>query len=521
VRVPTESFLASFAEQVRRSPDAAALLPGDPADARPISYRELHLLARSAQAQLPEQGASAGPPVCVVGKKSPDLVALLLACFMAGHRVLLPPSDLGESTLLRLCEQAGCRYLIRVDAGQPAVQRLAPAADGPATNGLAASPVPAGLPVPHPPAGGPGLLLTTSGSTGLPKIVPLSARGIDRFIGWAADQFAIGPGAVVLNYAPLNFDLCLLDVWTTLARGACVALVGEDGATDGGRLLDLVARCTVVQAVPMLFRLLTDAAAAAGPGAAVGPCGAGLAGVRQVVFTGDAMSADLLGRVRRLFPWAALHNLYGCTETNDSFLHRVDAAPIPGTAVPIGRPIAGVTAVVLDGDGCILAGPGAGELLVRTPFQAAGYLDQRLDEGRFVAAPAGLPQGRYYRTGDLVRRDVAGLVTLVGRADFQVKVRGVRVNTEEVEAVIAQHPEVLEVAVAAVPDRLAGHRLCAVIRRTPNAAVNSLGLRQHCAARLPRAAIPGHIELVAEPLPRTSTGKLDRKQIRHPRLGGS
>jgi acyl-coenzyme A synthetase/AMP-(fatty) acid ligase len=264
----------------------------------------------------------------------------------------------------------------------------------------------------------------------------------------------------------------------------------------------------------MLFPLVTDAAAA-------GPALPALTGVRHVMFTGDAMPADLLGRVRRLFPRAALHNIYGCTETNDSFVHRVDALPGHDAPVPIGRPIAGVTAAVLDGDGLPLAGPGTGELVVRTPFQAGGYLDRRLDEGRFVPAPAGMPAGRYYRTGDLVRRDAAGLLTLVGRADFQVKVRGVRVNTEEVEAVLTQHEEVLEAAVAALPDRVAGHRLYALIRRTPYAAVNSLGLRQHCAARLPRAAIPGRIEIVDEPLPRTSTGKLDRKQIRHPRLGGS
>src|SRR5262249_38885081 len=156
-----------------------------------------------------------------------------------------------------------------------------------------------------------------------------------------------------LNYAPLNFDLCLLDVWATLARGGCVVLVGEDIATNGGHLLDLVARCTVVQSVPMLFRLVADAAAAAGR------AGPGPEGVRQVVFTGDVMPPDLLGRVRRVFPRAALYNLYGCTETNDSFLHRVgSAAPELDGPVPIGRPIPGVTAAVLDGDGRLLDGPG-------------------------------------------------------------------------------------------------------------------------------------------------------------------
>ena len=75
-------------------------------------------------------------------------------------------------------------------------------------------------------------MLTTSGSTGLPKIVPLPAGGVDRFTDWAAEQFDIGPGTVVANYAPLNFDLCLLDIWTTLKHGGCVALVDQDRATQ-------------------------------------------------------------------------------------------------------------------------------------------------------------------------------------------------------------------------------------------------------------------------------------------------
>ena len=499
--MPTESFLASFAEQARLRPDAPALLW----NGTQIPYQQLHEMARCAGWRLRDAGVPAGWPVCVVGTKSPELVAVLLACFRSGHRVLLPPHDLGEATLLQLCAQAGCGYLIRVGAGpepgELAVRALPTDADGPVPGSAVR----------------PRLMLTTSGSTGLPKVVPLSAAGVDRFTAWAAGQFGIGPGAVVLNYAPLNFDLCLLDVWTSLAGGAAVALVDEASATNGGYLLDLAARCTVVQAVPMLFRLLADAADAAGAGAEGGQ--PPLDGVREVLFTGDSMPPELLRRVHRLFPRAVAWNVYGCTETNDSFLHEVTGEP--AGPVPIGHPIPGVTAAVLDGNGGLLDGPGTGELLVRTPFQADGYLDPRLDTDRFVVAPAGLPEGRYYRTGDLVSRDAVGLLTLVGRADFHVKVRGVRVNTQEIEAVLGQHDEVIEAAVLAIPDQLAGHRLHAVVRRAPRGTLNSLQLRQHCAARLARTAIPGRIEIVDEPLPRTSTGKLDRKQIRLSRLGGN
>jgi acyl-coenzyme A synthetase/AMP-(fatty) acid ligase len=119
----------------------------------------------------------------------------------------------------------------------------------------------------------------------------------------------------------------------------------------------------------------------------------------------------------------------------------------------------------------------------------------------------------YYRTGDIVRRHEDGTLTLEGRADFYVKVRGVRVSTQVVEQAIQEHPAVVEVAVVAVPDEMAGARLHAVVRKEADAKLNSLMLRQHCASRLARTEMPSTIEIVAEALPKTSTGKVDRKSI--------
>jgi len=489
--VPTESFLASFAERVRGAAGAPALR----CNGELISYGELDGLAVSAAAEL--AGLSAGGyPVCVLGKKSPRLVATLLACFRAGHRVLLPPNDLGAATLAQLCEQAECEAVVAVDVATGPVVRV--------NRGAELDKRRTG----H----GPGLMLTTSGSTGLPKIVPLRPAAVDAFVDWAAGQFGIGPGSVVLNYAPLNFDLCLLDVWTSLARGACVELVDQDLATQGGHLARLVARSHVVQAVPMLFRLVTDAVTDTVADSV-------LDSVRHAVFTGDVMPAELIRAVRSLLPGARLYNLYGCTETNDSFLHRVDDEDVRrGGPLPIGVPIAGVTAAIVGPAGEVLSGAVSGELVVRTPFQCDGYLDPALDQGRFVPAPAGLPDGTYYRTGDLVSRDEDGRVTLLGRADYHVKVRGVRINLQEVEAVIAEHDEIDEVAVVTIPDAVAGVRLHAVARRREGSTINGLQLRQHCAARLVRTAIPGRLEIVEEPLPRTSTGKIDRNAVRNARL---
>ena len=141
-------------------------------------------------------------------------------------------------------------------------------------------------------------MLTTSGSTGLPKIVPLTASGVDAFTDWAAEQFEIRPGTVVANYAPLNFDLCLLDIWTTLKHGGTVAVVDQDRATQGAYLADLVNdnQVNVLQAVPMLYRLLIDVNR---------EDGRTFPSVRHVITTGDKIPASSLAELPKLFPTRA------------------------------------------------------------------------------------------------------------------------------------------------------------------------------------------------------------------------
>jgi acyl-coenzyme A synthetase/AMP-(fatty) acid ligase len=465
--MPTPNFLAAFAAQARTRPDASALTWAD-AD---ITYDRLDRAARAAQVALTALGLPADAPLCVPAVKSPATIALLIACFRAGRSVLLPSPTLGAAALDRLCAQAGCSHRLRADGTDVVAQ--------------AVDAVPGRRP-------GPGLMLTTSGSTGTPKIVVLSDAGIDAFLDWVPREFAIGPGDRVLNYAPLNFDLCLFDVWTALALGARVDLVDPEWATDRAHLADLCTRraTTVIQAVPLLLRLVTEA-------------GAILPSVRHVLLTGDVTPVALLDRIRAACPHATLWNLYGCTETNDSFLYEIDVERARAAGgVPIGAPIAGVETRVVDADGYDAA---EGELVVRTPFRARGYLDPDLDRERW--------HNGWFRTGDLVRRDAAGEHVLTGRNDHQVKVRGVRTNLAEVEQVILDHPEVVEAAVVALADEQAGHVLYAAVRRIPGSRMSGLQLRIHCAAALPRTAIPGDFDIGDAALPRTSTGKVDRHAL--------
>jgi acyl-coenzyme A synthetase/AMP-(fatty) acid ligase len=233
-----------------------------------------------------------------------------------------------------------------------------------------------------------------------------------------------------------------------------------------------------------------------------------------VITTGDKIPASSLAQLPTLFPRARFHNIYGCTETNDSLIHEfvgLAEGNVPAN-VPVGQPLPGVIVRVQAEDGAALEGTGTGEFMVWTPFQTRGYLKASLNQGKFVTLDE--DDGRtYYKSGDIVRRHEDGTLTLEGRADFYVKVRGVRVSTQVVEQAIQEHPAVVEVAVIAVPDELAGARLHAHVRRDADAKLNSLMLRQHCATRLARTEMPSTIEIVTEPLPKTSTGKVDRKAV--------
>jgi len=494
------SLADHFAAQVQQRPDAPALIW----EGLPVSYRELQQLSNSSFAELQDARLREDRPVGIRAKKSPEAIGLILACLRAGRSFLLPSIELAPETLAQLFAQAGTSQVLsphgpRSESAASLRALVDDARGAPDAPGCE-----------WPPPGGAEevtFMLTTSGSTGLPKIVPLTATGIDAFTDWAAEQFEIRPGTVVANYAPLNFDLCLLDIWTTLKHGGCVTMVDQDRATQGGYLADLVNdnQVNVLQAVPMLYRLLIDVHR---------EDGRTFPSVRHVISTGDKIPATSLAELPRLFPRARFYNVYGCTETNDSLIHEflgLADGDVP-TNVPVGQPIPGVVVRVQQEDGSALEGPGTGEFMVWTPFQTRGYLKSSLNEGKFVTVED--DNGRtYYKSGDIVRRHEDGTLTLEGRADFYVKVRGVRVSTQVVEQAIQEHPAVVEVAVIAVPDDLAGARLHAQVRREPEAKLNSLILRQHCATRLARTEMPSTIEIVTDPLPKTSTGKVDRKAV--------
>ncbi len=468
-----------------RRPDARAVLE----HGTWTLYAELLVRAKKQAHVMAAQGVTPATVVTVTVPKSTAALAALLGLSKLGATAFIPAENTAPDLLARVSDQVGASHRLQpgkqTEDGEVTV-RLTPQQPG------QSEPLPAGT----------ALVLTTSGSTGLPKLVELPSTAIGNFVDWAQDALGLGPSTVSFSYAPLNFDLSLLDVWAVLACGGSCALADAGTAAAPRALADLMiaARPTLVQAVPLLPRLLARVLDLVADS------------VETLVLTGDAFPVDLWPALQRTFPNAAIFNLYGATETNDSFIHEVSAHDIDRGSVPIGRPLPGVRALVVDQDDQEVQDPAAGQLIVRTPFQATGYVGADGSESPFHARAGA--DGDFYRTGDLAFRDEGGTFHLLGRASRVVKVRGVRTNLDQVEEVINAHPRVAEAVVFPLPDlEDGGFQLHAAIEANDAAEpVDTLALRQHCLGRLPLSSVPTRYHAL-HTLPRAANGKVDRKTI--------
>lgn len=420
--------------------------------------------------------------VAVLAVKSVDSIARILALTHLGYDVALLSPTLGSAAIRRVCAAAECTHLIDA-VGR--VERLSqPTPDRhPATTGR--------------------LILTTSGSTGHPKIVPIPSDGLQRFFRWSTRTFGIVRGTRVLSFAPLNFDVSLLDVWAGLTVGAQILLVPPERAASDRWLAEhlVTEQPEVIQAVPTFFRNVLNTATEP------------IESTTQILVTGDVFTGSLARGLRERFPHASIHNVYGSTETNDSFLHTLTERDFADDTIAIGRPIADVESYVIDEQGREIDGAGSiGELVVSTPFQTTGYLGSDSTNETFVSRPA--EAGRFYRTGDIVARRQDGTLRLLGRNDHIVKVRGVRTNTAEVESLLQEQKNIREAAVVAEADPVEGYRLHAFI--VPSGPIDKLALRRDLARALPVTALPAFYHFSSETLPRTTTGKIDRSRLLAP-----
>lgn len=495
--LPEQTLGELFARQAARTPDAPALLAAATTAADPlvtVSYAALDRRANGfAQALGENYAVRPGDVVGLLLPRDTDWPAALLGILKIGATVLPldprhPPARLAE-----LLGDAAARVLI-------APPTLFPGwADGPrldpAEVARAAAP-------PHravaPDAAA--YLIYTSGSTGAPKGVLVSHRAFANMIADQIDALGVGAGDRVLQFVAPAFDVALFEVFLALLSGATLAIPDRDEAEEATGYARWVERldASVIMLTPGFLHALGDTP---------------LPGVRLVISGGETPIATDVQRC--LAAGKRYVNAYGPTETavNAALCEIAGAAPLPAP-IPLGRPTANCELRVVAPDLSPLPVGIPGELLIVGPGVALGYLHRQALSARVFGHTA--ENLRYYRSGDRARRDAGGALVFLGRADGQIKVRGHRIETGEVEAAIKAVPDIGAVRVIARPLG-ADHELVAYwIAGTETAAIpDTATLRSALAARLPAYAVPSHF-IRLERFPLNGNGKLDIKRLPDP-----
>lgn len=498
-----------FEEQLSKRPQAPAVV----GPAGELSYAELDALAERIAGRLTELGVGPDTTVGLCLAKGPALVAAVLGVLKAGGAYLpldpaypaqrlafmlqdaAPPVVLTERALAGLLPAVGAELLEVEDAGHwPAVRRR-----------------PAGLGPDHL-----AYVIYTSGSTGTPKGIAVPHRGVVNNLLDLGGTYGIEPGDRVLGLSSPSFDMFVYETLGILAAGGAVVMPHPDRARDPHHWVDLVRRhkVTVWNSAPAL----ADAFVRAGE-----ERGVRLPRLKAAFLGGDWIPVALPGRFRRLAPELAFIALGGATEASiHSITYPVAEADPAWTSIPYGRPMVNQQAVVLTpalepapvgvpGELC-LAGTGLTRGYLRRPGLTADRYRPHPGAGT-GPVPAG---ARLYRTGDLARTRADGVIELIGRLDHQVKLRGLRIELDEVEAVLRRLPGIERAVVTARgsgDDRfLVGYL---VLAEDAGAVPSVAELRALLKTDLPEYMVPAAF-VTLDALPLSPNGKVDRAALPEP-----
>ncbi|HEV2146540.1 MAG TPA: amino acid adenylation domain-containing protein [Longimicrobiaceae bacterium] len=506
-----------FEAQAERTPDAVALV----CQGTSLTYAELK--ERSDRIAHRLRGLGVGPEVRVglCLERSPGMLVAILGVLRAGGTYVPIDPTYPPERISYLLEDSGAALVVAQDATRSAIPASA-AARVLALEALLTGPPPGSIGVPLPVEVSPestAYVIYTSGSTGRPKGVLVTHANVLRLFDATDPWFGFGGDDVWTLFHSYTFDFSVWEIWGALLYGGrlvVVPFVTTRSPEDFHRLL-LDEGVTVLSQTPSAFKQLVQADRASD----VDPSALSL---RYVVFGGEALDTQALR------PWMERHgderprlvNMYGITETTVHVTyHVITRADLERPGSPIGVPIPDLSLHVLDANLEPVPVGVPGEIFVGGAGVACGYLNRpELTAGRFVCDPfSSEPGARLYRSGDLARRRVNGELEYLGRADHQVKLRGFRIETGEIEAVLCSHQGVGIAAVVVREDTPGDRRLVAYAVPAPGAAEPAPAeLRAHLVEVLPSYMVPAAIVLL-ERLPLTENGKLDRRALPAPAVG--
>lgn len=473
---------------------------------RQWTYGELAARSAAVAAELAATGLPQGTAIGIHSARCPGAIVAMLGVLRAGYVMVMIDESLPLRRRERLCEGAAVRAALAVGVEAlpvDGVRWIDLTVEGEVVAPTGASEFPA-LTDPDAPA----YVFFTSGTTGQPKPVLGTQRGLAHFVGWQVGRFQIGAGDRAAHLTSLGFDVVLRDVLTPLSGGATLCI--PEGTLDPSTLLPWLdeQRITLMHTVPTLLNWWLDH----------GDARLALSSLRWIFSAGEALNASLVQRWQRTFPRArtTFVNIYGPTETTMAKLFNVIESVVPGNQ-PVGRPLPQTQALVLR-DGKVRCGIGEiGEIWIRTPYRTRGYLNDREETARkFVQNPFSDEAGDLvYATGDLGRYRPDGLLEVLGRVDHQVKIGGVRIEPDEISAVLARLPGVRRAAVVALACPDGQKALVAYMVADGSVALSAEALTSAIAAELPPAMIPARF-LFLDDLPTNANGKLDRRALPEP-----
>ena len=487
-----------------------------------LSYGELAVASRKLAGLLRERGVRRGDRVGIYQNKRLETAVALYGIMMAGAAYVpldpaAPPSR--TAFVLRDC---GIRHVITQDNKVDTLAAMV--ADGMMLDSLIGPGKPGDDSVPTfswdtvyaredaPLSDEPlmthdlAYIIYTSGSTGTPKgIMHTHASGL-AYARWAASNYDLTGTDRIANHVPLHFDISTFDFFAGAVAGATTIIIPEMYLKVPPSYAQLLARENISVLFTVPFALIQlqlrgnlDAV--------------DLTALRWVIFGGEPFPMKHLHNLMAQVPWVRFNNMYGPAEVNGvtNYTVRPDEA---GEALPIGPMAPNTEARIVDenDDPCPPGEPG--ELLVRSATMMAGYwgrpdLNAQAFYQREVAPDY---HHVFYRTGDLVCDQGDGTLVFLGRKDRQVKVRGYRVELDEVEAAVCRHESIEEAGAYTLPDVEGSRRIVVEATSLAIEAPTAAALTTYLKGELPAYAIPQEIRIV-ESLPRTTTGKIDRRTL--------
>jgi amino acid adenylation domain-containing protein len=481
------------------------------------SYGELRSLSLRVAERLSDAGLGVGDLVTVSGRSSFGLIASAIAVLAAGGVLVAIDDALPDERREQIAALTQTPYRIVVAAGE---SLTAPGS----TISVSAWPSHAEIEAigdsewhgPILPQDAAAYIFFTSGSTGAPKGVVGAHRGLAHFLEWQRQNFPIGPGDRSAQLTALSFDVVLRDIFFPLTSGATICIPERELILDARRVLAWFReqRLTILHCVPSLMKAWLQ-----------GDDGShSFRSLRYIFFAGEPLTHDLLLKFRAAAsPETRITNLYGPTETTLAKLANPVDEPEPGIQ-PVGKPQPGVDVFILRDRRTFCGLWETGEIVIRTPYRSRGYFrNEELTRQVFLQNPRTAdPDDLMYCTGDLGRYRPDGKVEIFGRIDSQIKIRGVRIEPNEIESRMHRFPRVRDAAVFLRQGAGEEKILCGVVVREAGAdgetdADLAQRIRAFLRDALHEAMVPALIVFV-DKLPYLPNGKLNRKELANLRV---